>query len=157
LNARFVFVLVFLRTVKIIWRAKTNLLMGTNVSWQVHLRTVENIKRMPQQFRVLRCFKCRFYQVDIVKIAKKWACKMCGEKQSVLVEIYRGPAPDCRRQVQALNMDEKSEQQQCQSISERILSGDIELAGRQDVELPSDEENRSPAARSKYECFKDSG
>ncbi|EDO37661.1 predicted protein [Nematostella vectensis] len=39
-----------------------------------------------------------------VKKAKKWACKICGEKQSIKKLHARGSAPDCRRHVQKLNM-----------------------------------------------------
>lgn len=36
-----------------------------------------------QEFRVLRCVECEAYQVDIIKKAKKWTCKVCSMKQSV--------------------------------------------------------------------------
>lgn len=36
-----------------------------------------------QEFRVLKCIECETFQVDIVKKAKKWMCKVCGQKQSV--------------------------------------------------------------------------
>ncbi|XP_057205942.1 MRN complex-interacting protein isoform X2 [Triplophysa rosa] len=38
-----------------------------------------------------------------VKKSKKWECKVCGEKQSVIQEYSRGAAADCRRHVQKLN------------------------------------------------------
>ena len=39
---------------------------------------------MPQTFHVLRCCRCEVFQVQQEKKVKKWTCKMCGEKQSVL-------------------------------------------------------------------------
>ncbi|KAI5624787.1 MRN complex-interacting protein [Silurus asotus] len=38
-----------------------------------------------------------------VKKSKKWSCKVCGEKQSLIKEYGRGTAADCRRHVQKLN------------------------------------------------------
>ncbi|KAJ8337832.1 hypothetical protein SKAU_G00367980 [Synaphobranchus kaupii] len=58
---------------------------------------------MVQEFHVLGCFSCQMFQVHQVKKSKKWNCKMCGEKQS-LVKVYgRGSGADCRRHVQKLN------------------------------------------------------
>ncbi|XP_030639004.1 MRN complex-interacting protein [Chanos chanos] len=58
---------------------------------------------MVQEFHVLRCFSCETFQVQQVKKSKKWTCKMCGEKQSVIKEYGRGTGADCRRHVQKLN------------------------------------------------------
>ncbi|KAG7271179.1 hypothetical protein CRUP_034694, partial [Coryphaenoides rupestris] len=58
---------------------------------------------MVQEFQVLRCYSCQTFQVQQVKKAKTWSCKMCGEKQSVLKEFGRGTGADCRRHVQKLN------------------------------------------------------
>uniref|UniRef100_A0A8C1MLI7 MRN complex interacting protein n=1 Tax=Cyprinus carpio TaxID=7962 RepID=A0A8C1MLI7_CYPCA len=58
---------------------------------------------MAQEFHVLRCFSCQTFQVQQVKKSKKWTCKVCGEKQSLMKEFGRGAAADCRRQVQKLN------------------------------------------------------
>ncbi|XP_056328476.1 MRN complex-interacting protein [Danio aesculapii] len=58
---------------------------------------------MVQEFHVLRCFSCQTFQVQQVKKAKKWTCKVCGEKQSLIKEFGRGAAADCRRHVQKLN------------------------------------------------------
>ncbi|KAJ8015478.1 hypothetical protein DPEC_G00026560 [Dallia pectoralis] len=58
---------------------------------------------MVQEFHVLRCYSCQTYQVHQVKKSKKWNCKMCGEKQSVLKEFGRGSGVDCRCHVQKLN------------------------------------------------------
>ncbi|XP_067240621.1 MRN complex-interacting protein isoform X2 [Chanodichthys erythropterus] len=58
---------------------------------------------MVQEFHVLRCFSCQTFQVQQVKKSKKWACKVCGEKQSLMKEFGRGAAVDCRRHVQKLN------------------------------------------------------
>ncbi|XP_077073361.1 MRN complex-interacting protein [Siphateles boraxobius] len=58
---------------------------------------------MVQEFHVLRCFSCQTFQVQQVKKSKNWACKVCGEKQSLVKEFGRGAAVDCRRHVQKLN------------------------------------------------------
>uniref|UniRef100_A0A3B1KK18 MRN complex interacting protein n=1 Tax=Astyanax mexicanus TaxID=7994 RepID=A0A3B1KK18_ASTMX len=58
---------------------------------------------MVQEFQVLRCFSCQTFQVQQVKKSKKWTCKMCGEKQSLIKEYGRGTGADCRRHVQKLN------------------------------------------------------
>ncbi|XP_026186670.1 MRN complex-interacting protein isoform X2 [Mastacembelus armatus] len=38
-----------------------------------------------------------------VKKVKRWSCKLCGEKQSLLKEFGCGSGPDCRQHVQKLN------------------------------------------------------
>lgn len=58
---------------------------------------------MVQEFHVLQCFSCQSFQVQQVKKAPRWSCKLCGEKQSLLKEFGRGSAADCRRHVQKLN------------------------------------------------------
>ncbi|XP_038556066.1 MRN complex-interacting protein isoform X2 [Micropterus salmoides] len=58
---------------------------------------------MVQEFHVLQCFSCQSFQVQQVKKAPRWSCKLCGEKQSLLKESGRGSAADCRRHVQKLN------------------------------------------------------
>uniref|UniRef100_UPI0037E870C5 MRN complex-interacting protein isoform X2 n=1 Tax=Semicossyphus pulcher TaxID=241346 RepID=UPI0037E870C5 len=58
---------------------------------------------MVQEFHVLRCFSCQSFQVQQVKKANRWICKLCGEKQMLLKEFGRGSGADCRRHVQKLN------------------------------------------------------
>ncbi|KAG9346589.1 hypothetical protein JZ751_006900 [Albula glossodonta] len=58
---------------------------------------------MVQEFNVLRCFSCQTFQVHQVKKAKKWNCKMCGEKQSFIKVYGQGSGVDCRGHVQKLN------------------------------------------------------
>ncbi|XP_018592828.2 MRN complex-interacting protein [Scleropages formosus] len=58
---------------------------------------------MGQEFHVLRCFSCQTFQVQQVKKSKKWSCKMCGEKQSLIKVYGQGSGADCRRHVQKLN------------------------------------------------------
>ncbi|XP_076025860.1 MRN complex-interacting protein [Genypterus blacodes] len=58
---------------------------------------------MVQEFHVLRCFSCHTFQVQQVKKVKRWSCKLCGHKQSLLKEFGRGSGADCRRHVQKLN------------------------------------------------------
>eukprot|EP00834_Sanchytrium_tribonematis_P008431 NODE_988_length_2781_cov_0.348248.p3 type:complete len:126 gc:universal NODE_988_length_2781_cov_0.348248:173-550(+) len=57
------------------------------------------------QFRILQCQSCSIYQVDIVKKAKKWKCKVCGISQSVSRVFYLdNDAKTCRKKVQQMNM-----------------------------------------------------
>lgn len=35
------------------------------------------------EFNILKCFECETFQVDQVKKAKKWTCKVCNAKQSI--------------------------------------------------------------------------
>lgn len=58
---------------------------------------------MPQVFRALQCYACQAFQVQQVTKAKRWACKLCGEKQSVLRVFAQGSGRECRLAVQALN------------------------------------------------------
>ncbi|EDW80102.1 uncharacterized protein Dwil_GK24192 [Drosophila willistoni] len=59
---------------------------------------------MSQQIRVLQCIECNLYQVDIVKKANQWQCKVCRQKQKLLKELFRGSGAECRQKVQELNM-----------------------------------------------------
>ncbi|XP_055707348.1 uncharacterized protein LOC129804239 [Phlebotomus papatasi] len=78
-------------------------------------------------FRVVKCFKCNFYQVDSVKKAQKWQCKMCGENQTLQTEYSRGSAKDCRLQVQKLNIANAENSAQRYQFAEKVLSGEIHL------------------------------
>ncbi|XP_070595195.1 MRN complex-interacting protein isoform X1 [Erythrolamprus reginae] len=59
---------------------------------------------MAQQFQVLRCCSCHIFQVQQVKKSKKWNCKICDEKQSILKVFGQGSGVDCRHHVQKLNL-----------------------------------------------------
>ncbi|XP_025029646.1 MRN complex-interacting protein [Python bivittatus] len=59
---------------------------------------------MAQQFQVLRCCSCNIFQVQQIKKSKKWNCKMCDEKQSILRVFGQGSGADCRHHVQKLNL-----------------------------------------------------
>lgn len=50
-----------------------------------------------QEFRVLRCAECETHQVDIIKKAKKWTCKVCSMKQSVKYVYFTSSAGDILR------------------------------------------------------------
>ncbi|XP_061644552.1 MRN complex-interacting protein isoform X2 [Phyllopteryx taeniolatus] len=58
---------------------------------------------MSQMFHVVKCFRCDCFQVQQVKKVKKWTCKVCGEKQSLLKEFAGGSGADCGRHVRRLN------------------------------------------------------
>ncbi|KAM6474590.1 MRN complex-interacting protein [Liasis olivaceus] len=59
---------------------------------------------MAQQFQVLRCCSCNIFQVQQIKKSRKWNCKICNEKQSILRVFGQGSGADCRRHVQKLNL-----------------------------------------------------
>ncbi|XP_072256685.1 MRN complex-interacting protein [Pyxicephalus adspersus] len=83
---------------------------------------------MVQEFHVLRCFSCHTFQVHQVKKSKKWACKLCGEKQSLIKVYGQGSGADCRHHVQKLN----------------LLQGEVEQAANSNAGLNSqNEENDS--------------
>ena len=44
---------------------------------------------MPQTLRILRCYQCETFQVDIEKKSNKWQCKVCQEKQSLKQVFFR--------------------------------------------------------------------
>ncbi|XP_021955852.1 MRN complex-interacting protein-like [Folsomia candida] len=56
-----------------------------------------------QALQVLLCGQCLAFQVHIVKKAKKWECKLCGTKQSVIQVFGTGSGAECRILVQKLN------------------------------------------------------
>ncbi|CAH1797032.1 unnamed protein product [Owenia fusiformis] len=66
---------------------------------------------MPQEFQVLQCYSCKLFQVHQVKKVKKWNCKVCGEKQSIIKVFGCGTGADCRKHVQKLNMIRGSAQE----------------------------------------------
>ncbi|XP_067852068.1 MRN complex-interacting protein [Heptranchias perlo] len=83
---------------------------------------------MAQQFQALRCYLCKTFQVQQVKKSKKWNCKLCGEKQSVLKVHGQGSGADCRQHVQKLNMLQGERMQAMEiaacSIEEPTFSND---------------------------------
>nr|XP_029729103.1 MRN complex-interacting protein-like [Aedes albopictus] len=82
---------------------------------------------MPQELRVVCCFQCRKFQSDIVKKAKKWTCKLCGAKQSLVKEYARGSGRECRLLVQQLSEGTLQADQFERDVAERVLEGKIEL------------------------------
>ncbi|KAJ8282921.1 hypothetical protein COCON_G00054400 [Conger conger] len=94
---------------------------------------------MVQEFHVLRCFSCQTFQVHQVKKSKKWNCKMCGEKQSLVKVFGRGSGADCRLHVQKLNSlrgelqeaeharDPEGEEEELQDEGDEALTCENEL------------------------------
>ncbi|MEE6478570.1 hypothetical protein FKM82_011877 [Ascaphus truei] len=81
---------------------------------------------MVQEFQVLRCSSCHTFQVQQVKKSKKWNCKLCGEKQS-LIKIYgQGSGADCRHHVQKLNLLRGEVQQAADCAARQQESSDEE-------------------------------
>uniref|UniRef100_A0A182P785 MRN complex-interacting protein N-terminal domain-containing protein n=1 Tax=Anopheles epiroticus TaxID=199890 RepID=A0A182P785_9DIPT len=82
---------------------------------------------MPQELRVVRCFQCLKYQVDIVKKANKWVCKLCGSKQSLTREYFRGSGKDCRMMVQQLSIRHLEMDQREAEVAELVVQNKIQL------------------------------
>ncbi|KAM3613322.1 uncharacterized protein V6R79_024173 [Siganus canaliculatus] len=84
---------------------------------------------MAQEFHVVRCSTCESFQVQQVKKATRWSCKLCGEKQSLLKEFGRGSAVDCRRHVQKLNAMRGAMMEEQESnarlLWEQVESGEV--------------------------------
>lgn len=96
---------------------------------------------MPQEIRVLQCYKCQIYQVnflinilllrpfnmqyiqfqtDIAKKINKWTCKMCNEKQSLRREFLRGTGRECRIRAQLLNERHKQERDDALQLLDQL-------------------------------------
>ncbi|XP_058129794.1 MRN complex-interacting protein [Anopheles ziemanni] len=82
---------------------------------------------MPQELRVVRCFQCSKFQVDIVKKANKWMCKVCGVKQSLMKEYFRGSGKECRSVVHELTERNIATDDQEAKLAEFVLQNDIQL------------------------------
>ncbi|KAH8234925.1 hypothetical protein KR032_005825 [Drosophila birchii] len=109
---------------------------------------------MSQQIRVLQCIQCKMYQVDLVKKANKWECKICRQKQDLLKEFFRGSGPECRAKVQEMNLERG---QQEERVEENLF-----LAAQQQQQLDEEDgpvkqqENNPPkASKSKWTDFVD--
>eukprot|EP00906_Rhabdomonas_costata_P033926 RCo047770 len=77
---------------------------------------------MPE-FLVLQCFSCRAYQVQQAKKTRKWACVVCGERQSELRVYLRSGCPrDCREAVQRLNAERG---RACEQAQEMACKGEV--------------------------------
>lgn len=90
---------------------------------------------MPQTWLVVCCHSCGKFQVDQEKKAKKWQCKVCGEKQS-LQRIYARShsAKDCRLVTQQYNsargqIEDKDAHRALQQAYAEAECGDYESGG----------------------------
>ncbi|KAK3749581.1 hypothetical protein QZH41_019716 [Actinostola sp. cb2023] len=102
---------------------------------------------MVQEFNVLRCFACKTFQVHLVKKAKQWACKVCGEKQSLKKIHGQGNAPDCRKHVQKLNRMQGEYEQ---------MKGEKAADGEQECSVTEEEDVHNTVqapVQSKWEKF----
>nr|KAJ3420172.1 hypothetical protein HK105_006005 [Polyrhizophydium stewartii] len=79
-------------------------------------------------FQVLRCHACRALQVHQAKKAPKWACKLCGEKQSLIRVLFESPsAADCRQALQQLSMPaQQLDTQLQQQVEHQLLAGVVD-------------------------------
>ncbi|XP_017043334.1 MRN complex-interacting protein [Drosophila ficusphila] len=94
---------------------------------------------MSQQIRVVQCIQCKMYQVDIVKKANKWECKLCRQKQNLLKELFRGSGPECRAKVQQLNLERGMQEEK---LEEKLL--DKAMQQMEDDENLSEEPENIP-------------
>uniref|UniRef100_A0A1Y9H2K9 MRN complex-interacting protein N-terminal domain-containing protein n=1 Tax=Anopheles dirus TaxID=7168 RepID=A0A1Y9H2K9_9DIPT len=111
---------------------------------------------MPQELRVVRCFQCLKYQVDIVKKANKWVCKVCGVKQSLTREFFRGTGKDCRSMVQQLSMRNVLMDQQEAEVAELVLQNKLQLPRPPPPTVPASvvtEQTEGPQKPSKWESY----
>ncbi|XP_036358661.1 MRN complex-interacting protein-like isoform X2 [Octopus sinensis] len=103
---------------------------------------------MPQVFHVVRCCECETFQVQQVKKVRKWSCKVCGQKQSLIKEYGRGSGADCRHHVQKLNslrqdMDRKEFEENLSVLCqpEQQQKHQQQRQHQQNVEQDSEESN----------------
>ncbi|ALC43244.1 CG43295 [Drosophila busckii] len=102
---------------------------------------------MPQEFRVLQCAHCSLYQVDIVKKANKWECKICRQKQFLGKEFFRDfNASACRTKVQQLNL-ERGQKQEAQD--------ELRLLKAQEEPTCSGKPERTQERKSKWADYVD--
>ncbi|XP_020638306.3 MRN complex-interacting protein isoform X2 [Pogona vitticeps] len=96
---------------------------------------------MAQQFQVLRCCSCHVFQVQQVrqtcpsvevKKSKKWNCKICNEKQSVLKVFGQGSGSDCRHHVQKLNLLQRDREQTPMNIP-RCIEEPVQIGNENTV------------------------
>lgn len=83
---------------------------------------------MPQVFHVVQCYSCATFQVHQVKKVTKWACKLCGEKQSLKKVFGQGTGAECREHVQKLNtrrgeLGEVAQLKPCHEVLYDVTSG----------------------------------
>ena len=80
-------------------------------------------------FLVLRCFQCRHFQVIQRRKDRKWTCKLCGGRQSI-IKVFASSerAKDCRLVVQELNM----------------RRGEVEQSKREDSALAEEKPREAP-------------
>ncbi|XP_061473311.1 MRN complex-interacting protein [Rhineura floridana] len=110
---------------------------------------------MAQTFQVLRCCFCNIFQVQQIKKSKKWNCKICDEKQSILKVFGEGSGSDCRHHVQKLNLlhgeVEQASMKMLRSVEEPIRSGDANTVVKLEENLGWQEEKAESVSRwSKY-------
>jgi hypothetical protein len=79
---------------------------------------------MPQEFVVLRCFKCLTFQVHQAKKSPKWNCKICNEKQTVKRMFGRGSGKECRIIVMEMNGLRQQVEDNQEEIVQDVVYGD---------------------------------
>ncbi|KAH8343484.1 hypothetical protein KR059_011529 [Drosophila kikkawai] len=105
---------------------------------------------MSQQIRVLQCIQCKMYQVDLVKKANKWECKICRQKQDLLKEFFRGSGPECRAKVQQMNLERG---QQEERLEKNLLLN--QEPNQEDCSIESQETNPPKKTKNKWTNYVD--
>ncbi|CAI9723099.1 Hypothetical predicted protein [Octopus vulgaris] len=97
---------------------------------------------MPQVFHVVRCCECETFQVQQVKKVRKWSCKVCGQKQSLIKEYGRGSGADCRHHVQKLNsLRQDMDRKEFEENLSVLCQPEQQRQHQQNVEQDSEESN----------------
>lgn len=72
---------------------------------------------MGQDFQVIRCVQCLAFQVQMAKISGKFACSLCGLKQTNKKVFFQsGSSKECRQHVQQLNATRGDRHQEAEEV-----------------------------------------
>ena len=91
---------------------------------------------MPQEFLALCCYNCHMFQVQQRTKTKKWACKTCGSKQSI-IKVYASSskAAEVRPVVQNLNLKKgQLQEERSKKCYDQEQEREEELVSREEQE-----------------------
>ncbi|CAH0406063.1 unnamed protein product [Chilo suppressalis] len=107
---------------------------------------------MPQVFQILRCYMCNVFQVHQTKKANKFACKMCGEKQSIKRHYGVGNGQECRGHVQKLNAM-RGELNDLKITEDYLVSEDEDVEVSSSIDLTQKKPSKWSEYVDKYEAI----
>ncbi|XP_071426267.1 MRN complex-interacting protein [Pithys albifrons albifrons] len=104
---------------------------------------------------VLRCCRCRRFQVQQAKRSGRWSCSVCGQRQAVQKVYGQGSGPDCRHHVQKLNLLQGEAEEALGwtswCVEESVNDGKNRAAQREDSSVQQERSQTSEVSRwSKY-------